>query len=105
MSQVTKYLFLVSFINILNQRPTKYEFSLSVPVYHAIQAKITLHINSSLPLAVYVPSQEELCGTRCRLSENTMNLGKEKRFCKNMLTWQCKAAIFAKLQTFSSQGI
>lgn len=58
----------------------------SVPVHHATQAKITLYINSSLPLAVYVSSQEELCGTGYRLSENTMNLGKEKKFCINMRT-------------------
>lgn len=95
MSQVTKELFLPSFFNILNQRPTKYELSPSVSLYHATQAKTILYISSSLPQELYVQSQKELCCTRHRLSEKTMNLGREK-FCIN---------IFSKVQTFSSQGV
>lgn len=50
----------MSFIYILNQRPAKYEFSTSVSVYHATQAKIILSINSSLPQEVYMQSEKEL---------------------------------------------
>lgn len=80
MSQVTKDLFLITFIN-WNQRPTKYKSPPSVSVYHGTQAKIILYISSSLPQEVYVLSQK---GLRCtRLRENNMNLGKEKKvLCK-----------------------
>lgn len=104
MSQVTKDLFLISSIN-WNQRPTKYESSPSVSVYHATQAKIILYINSSLPQEVYVQSQKGLCCSRCRLRENTTNLGKETKFSISICTWQCKAVIFSILQTFSSQDV
>lgn len=86
MSQVTKDLFLRTFINTPNQRPSKYEFFPSVSSYHATQTKVILYINSSLPQEVYVQSEKELCCTRCRLSENTTNLGREKKFWLNMRT-------------------